>query len=59
MIKVPRTADAPAELTPLGATELLKTLEHYSEQFATLTSQREHLRSVIAQWWTLLEERPH
>jgi hypothetical protein len=36
-----------------------KTLDYYTEQFATLTKQREHMRTVIARWWTLIEERPH
>jgi hypothetical protein len=34
------------------------TLTHYDQQFAALTTQREHMRTVIARWWTLLEERP-
>ena len=34
-----------------------KTPEHYTEQFAALTKQRDNMRSVIAKWWTLLEEK--
>ena len=35
----------------------LPTLNYYEEQLVTLESQRAHMRTVIARWWTLLEER--
>ena len=31
-------------------------LNYYDEQLTTLSQQREHFRSVIARWWTLVEE---
>ena len=34
------------------------TLTHYEQQFAALTTQREHMRTVIGRWWALLEARP-
>jgi hypothetical protein len=37
----------------------LKTLDYYTEQFATLTKQREHMRTMIARWWTMVEKDPH
>jgi hypothetical protein len=35
------------------------TLTHDEQQFAALTTQREHMRTVIARWWTLLEDQKH
>jgi hypothetical protein len=37
----------------------LSTLARYEQELEALGTQREHMRTVIAQWWTLLEERPH
>jgi len=31
--------------------------QHYEQQFEALTKQREHMRTLIAKWWTLMEER--
>jgi hypothetical protein len=31
------------------------TLAHYEQELEALTKQREHMRTLIAQWWTLLE----
>ena len=38
---------------PLAAS----VLQHYEQQFEALTKQREHMRTLIAKWWTLMEER--
>ena len=33
------------------------TPKHYEEQLLDPDGQREQMRSVIARWWTLIEER--
>jgi chromosome segregation ATPase len=42
-----------------GKPALTEDARPLHRQFAALTKQREHMRTVIARWWTLLEERPH
>jgi hypothetical protein len=32
------------------------TLQYYEEQLSELGPQREHMRGVIARWWTPLED---
>ena len=35
------------------------TLAHYEQELEALAKQREHMRTVIAQWWMLLEKNSH
>ena len=35
------------------------TLAHYEQQLATFDEQRRHFRTLIGQWWTLLETEKH
>jgi hypothetical protein len=31
-------------------------LTYYGDQLETFAKQREHMRTVIAKWWTLVED---
>lgn len=34
-------------------------LSHYEQQFQSLTEHREGMRTIIGQWWTLVEDERH
>jgi len=35
------------------------TMAHYERHLGELEREREQMRTIIARWWTLLEDNPH
>jgi len=40
-----------------GTVIVPSAVQRYEEQLAELTTQRARMREIVAQWWTLMEER--